>query len=77
MIDVTVKLFAQYRKDNFKVEVRSYVQNTIARDIIADTGIPIERFPIGVLMVNGRHVDENHALNHGDTLSMFPKVGGG
>lgn len=77
MIDVTVKLFAQYRKNNFKVEIRSYKPNTIARDIIADTGIDIERFPIGVLMVNGRHVDEAHTLSHGDTLSIFPKVGGG
>ncbi|HIP61331.1 MAG TPA: MoaD/ThiS family protein [Sulfurovum sp.] len=76
-MDITVKLFAQYRKDNFKVEIRSYESNVIASDIIADTRINIERFPIGVLMINGRHVGESATLKHSDTLSIFPKIGGG
>jgi len=77
MINITIKLFAQYRKGNFKVETRSYESNVIVSDIIADIRINIERFPIGVLMINGRHVDESATLKHSDTLSIFPKVGGG
>jgi molybdopterin converting factor small subunit len=45
--------------------------------VIVETGIPVERFPIGVIMVNGRHFNEDHILQEGDILSLFPKVGGG
>lgn len=77
MVEVTVKLFAQYRAGYFKVEQRAYPEVVTIKDIIIDTGIPIERYPIGVIMVNGRHLDESHTLTDGDTLSLFPKVGGG
>jgi len=77
MVEITVKLFAQYRADHFKVEKRIYPKGSTVEGVIIDTGIPVERFPIGVIMINGRHFDETALLNHGDTLSLFPKVGGG
>ncbi len=76
-IEVTIKLFAQYREGKFKVEKRTYPEGTSAIEIIKDIGIDIETFPIGVLIVNGRHVGEEHILKDGDTFSVFPKVGGG
>lgn len=33
--------------------------------------------PLGVLMVNGRHVAVSYVLQEGDEIALFPKVGGG
>ncbi len=76
-IEITVKLFAQYRENKFKIEKRTYPEGTTAASVISDTGIDIKTFPIGILMVNGRHIDENFVLKDGDVLAIFPKVGGG
>jgi len=77
MITITVKLFAQYRENHFKLEQRVYPKGTTVEGVIIETGIPIERFPIGVIMINGRHFDESASLKESDILSLFPKVGGG
>jgi molybdopterin converting factor small subunit len=76
-IGVTVKLFAQYRKDRFKIEQRQYPKGVVVNDIITETDINIQDYPIGVMIVNGRHVQEEYVLQDGDTLALFPKVGGG
>jgi molybdopterin converting factor small subunit len=77
MIEITVKLFAQYRAAHFKIEKRSYPKGATVEGVIIETDIPIEQFPIGVIMVNGRHFNEDYILQNGDILSLFPKVGGG
>jgi len=76
-IEITVKLFAQYRENKFIVQKWNYPDGISAKDVITDTGIDIVQFPIGILMVNGRHIDEKHILKDGDVLAIFPKVGGG
>jgi len=76
-LSVTVKLFAQYREGKFKAEERRYPEGTTVEDVIVETGIAVDRYPIGVMIINGRHVEENHPLKEGDTLALFPKVGGG
>ena len=77
MVEVTVKLFAQYREGHFKAEPRVYPKGTTVEGVIIETGIPVEQFPIGVIMINGRHMDESYVIEQGDTVSLFPKVGGG
>jgi len=74
---ITVKLFAQYREERFKAEVRQYPKGTKAIDIIKELGIDQKAQPLGVLLVNGRHQEESVELKEGDVLSLFPKVGGG
>ena len=76
-IEITVKLFAQFREGKFKVEQRRYPPGTVVDDVIAQTEINIERYPVGVMIINGRHVQGDHLLKDGDTLALFPKVGGG
>lgn len=76
-IEVTVKLFAQYREGRFKVDKKIYPSNITADKIVKDIGINEDELPIGVLMVNGRHVGKEHILKDGDNFSIFPKVGGG
>lgn len=74
---VRVKLFAQYREGRFKEAMLEYPEGTCAKTIIEDLGIDESIYPLGVLMLNGRHKPEDIVLNEGDTLSLFPKVGGG
>lgn len=73
---VLVKLFAQYREGRFKVEQREYPNGTTAQTVI--DSLELERVsPLGVLMVNGRHVETSYKLQEGDEVALFPKVGGG
>ncbi len=76
-IKVTIKLFAQYREGKFKIDKRSYENNSTIKDVLDDIGLDLGKYPIGVLMVNGRHVKEDFALEDGQILAIFPKVGGG
>jgi len=74
-MNVTVKLFANFRVDRFKVEQRNYSQGILCREIVADVGINEQ--DIGIILINGRHADLDTRLEDGDTLSLFPLVGGG
>lgn len=73
---VFVKLFAQYREDRFKAEQREYPNGTTAQVVI--DALKLESVsPLGVLMVNGKHVQPTYSLKEGDIIALFPKVGGG
>ncbi len=76
-IEVTIKLFAQYREGRFKVDTKIYPSNITTGEVVKNIGINEDEIPIGVLMVNGRHVKKDHILKNGDNFSIFPKVGGG
>ncbi len=78
MITITVKLFAQYRDGLFKVKEMSFKKGSTAVEIVDEIGIDHSRLPIGVLMVNGRHVEEDDIIGEDcKTFAIFPKVGGG
>ena len=72
---VTVKLFANFRVGRFKVEDREIPAGTEIGDIVRSLKIPEEE--LGIVMVNGRHATLGQPLSEGDTLSLFPLVGGG
>lgn len=72
---ITVKLFAVFRNDRFKIEDREYPNNTTVGDVLAS--LDIDNPELGVALVNGRHVTVEQELTDGQTLSLFPKVGGG
>ncbi len=74
-MQITVKLFATFRNDRFKVALQEHSAGTDCRAIVLDLGLTEEE--IGVLLVNGRHATLGHVLHDGDTLSIFPLVGGG
>lgn len=76
MMTITVKLFAQYRDGRFKDEKIEYAKGTTAQMVI--DALELEGVsPLGVLMVNGRHVDVAYVLQEGDEIALFPKIGGG
>jgi molybdopterin converting factor small subunit len=72
---VTVKLFATFREGRFKVEDRDFLAGIDCRGIVAELGLRDEE--LGIVLVNSRHASLDQELREGDTLSLFPLVGGG
>jgi sulfur-carrier protein len=72
---VTVKLFASFRTGRFAIEDRNYPEGTSVGNIVGELGIPQEE--LGIVMVNSRHVHPAYVLGEGDTLALFPLLGGG
>lgn len=72
---ITVKLFATFRKDRFDIEERTYPEGTTVGEIVAELQLP--RTQLGILLVSSCHVDLDRILVDGETLAIFPLVGGG
>jgi len=75
MIQVTVKLFASFRIGRFVREIREYPPATTVGDVVRDLKVP--ETEVGILLLNFVHVNLQHQLADGDSLSIFPLVGGG
>lgn len=74
-MEITVKLFTTFRTGRFNVENRTYPEGTTVGQIVQELKIPEPE--LGILMVNARHVDLDRVLADGETLAIFPLVGGG
>ena len=74
-MEVTVKLFATLRNGRFKTEMRCYAPGTTVRQIAEDLRIPLAE--LSLTLLNGQAALPEQVLTEGDTLSMFPPVGGG
>lgn len=72
---ITVKLFASFRNERFKVAQQERPERTDCRKIVLELGLTEEE--IGIILVNSRHATLDHLLQDGDTLALFPLVGGG
>ncbi|MGE4543114.1 MAG: MoaD/ThiS family protein [Pedobacter sp.] len=72
---ITVKLFAGFRDNRFKMAEQDYPEATTVGDIL--TSLKIDGPELGVALINGRHVLPEHVMMDGQILSLFPKVGGG
>jgi len=72
---ITVKLFATFRRGRFEIETRDYPEGTTVGQVVEELAIPREQ--LGILLVNSRHVDLERVLADGETLAIFPLVGGG
>lgn len=72
---IEVKLFAYFRDDRFKIKTFDLEAETSVRKVITELGINPEE--VGVTMINGRHCQLDTTLNTGDSLGIFPMIGGG
>jgi ThiS family. len=72
---VTVKLFATLRQGRFNEEEREYPAGTAIEHIIRALGISEKE--AALIFVNGRHAKTGDELSDGDTLAVFPPIGGG
>lgn len=72
---ITVKLFASFRTGRFDIKVCDYPTGTTVAEV-AD-GLDLPQSELGIMMVNNRHVKLERVLVEGDTLALFPLLGGG
>ncbi|MGB3210585.1 MAG: MoaD/ThiS family protein [Desulforhopalus sp.] len=72
---ITVKLFAYFRDNRFKVEQREINEGTTVGDIV--DSLNIDREEVGVLMMNSRHTEFDVLPVENDVLAIFPVIGGG
>ena len=74
-MQVTIKLFATFRAGRFEVETRALPVGATVGTAIEELRIP--RRELGIVLVNSVHASPEKALSDGDTLALFPLVGGG
>jgi molybdopterin converting factor small subunit len=72
---ITVKLFAGFRDNRFKMAEQDFPEAATVGDIL--TALNIDGPELGVALIDGRHVLPEQVLVDGQILSLFPKVGGG
>ena len=72
---ITVKLFASFRSGRFEVETVDYPPGTTVADVADSLKLP--QSELGIMMINNRHVKPERVLAEGDTLALFPLLGGG
>jgi sulfur-carrier protein len=72
---VRVKLFATLQTGRFIEEARQLAPGTTVEQLIKDLAIPTGEATL--IFVNGRHVETDVRLKEGDTVALFPPIGGG
>ena len=75
MATIKVKLFASFRNGRFNEKDWDYVEGITVSRILEKLNINTK--DVGVLLVNARHKETDYKLKEGDTLSVFPLLGGG
>ena len=74
-MQVTIKLFANFRDNRFMNKVLTIASDTTVGAIVSELDIAVDE--VGIILINGRHGSLDQALAEGDKLSLFPLVGGG
>lgn len=73
-LQVTVKLFAELREGRFEVENSEVADQSRVTDVVQSLNIPSEQ--VRICLVNGKDATIDHVVQNGDTVSLFPAVGG-
>lgn len=74
-MQIHVKLFATLQCNRFKENTLTVEAGITIKDILKMLDIPEEE--AAIIFVNGKHAKFHDKLNDGDTLSIFPPIGGG
>lgn len=74
-MQITVKLFASFRTGRFDIKTGDYPVGTTVADVADSLNLP--QAELGIMMINSRHVKLDRLLVDGDTLALFPLLGGG
>ncbi len=74
-MQITVKLFATLRAGRFDERNLAFPAGTTVGGVIRELALPEKE--VTLIFINGRHADLTTVLSAGDTLSLFPPVGGG
>lgn len=73
-MQVTVKLFAQLRNGRFKVDSMGLNDQARVTDVVEALVIPPEE--VAHCLVNGHDISLNSIIKDGDTIALFPAIGG-
>lgn len=74
-MEIQVRLFAglrQFANPNDKVALED---GSRVKDLFERLGIPPSK--VAIILVNGRHAQEDQPLHDGETVSLFPAIAGG
>lgn len=74
-MQLNVKLFATFREGRFEIAKMERPEGSTIGSLLDDLAIP--RPELGFVLVQCRHAELDHQPADGDTVSIFPKVGGG
>lgn len=74
-MQICIKLFASFKNGRFKEARQEHPPETDCGTIVRSLGLT--EAEIGIILVNGRHAALAQVLQDGDTLSLFPLIGGG
>lgn len=74
-IYITIKLFAMLREGRFDITTGEFPVGTTVGDVIRQIGIPEKE--VTLIFINNRHGQRDTKLLNGDTIALFPPVGGG
>lgn len=74
-MQVTIKLFATFRNGRFSIETRQLRPGATVSQTVEELRIP--KGDVGVVLVNSRHASPDRVLEEGDTMALFPLLGGG
>jgi len=72
---ITVKLFATLRtgkfdENEFDIDPGSNINYLLEK-------IELKREDIAIIFINGKHADYNTTITEGDSIALFPPIGGG
>lgn len=74
-MELNIRLFADFRRGRFVEERRHYPDGTPIQGILDD--LHIEMAELGIVMIDKRRSSADSPLADGQTLALFPVVGGG
>lgn len=74
-MQITVKLFADFRSGRFSCANRDCPVGTRIVDIVR--ALQIAESEIGIIMLNNKHAEPRDQLQEGANLALFPLLGGG
>lgn len=74
-MEIEIKLFASFRENRFSKKRITVSDDITVSDIITD--LEIAQDEVGVTMINGRHCSMESKFTEGDSLGIFPMIGGG
>ena len=74
-IMITVRLFATFRENRFKEKEMEFGGEEPISDLL--NRIRISADEVGILLINGNSATPETKLRDGDTVSIFPAIGGG
>ncbi len=74
-MDIEVRLFATLRRGRFNRQIVDLLPESKVEDVFQR--LALGRDEVAILLVNGLEARPDQELHAGDTVSLFPGLGGG